>query len=126
MTKDSTSNYMFIMRYYKNGDLHSYLDESQGMLCWRDMIEMLWEISGGLQHVHELELIHGNLHGGNILIENEQDSTDACITDVGLHGPADKKNSNEIYGVLPYIDPEILKGKPPTKASDIYSFGIIM
>ncbi|CAI2167338.1 13100_t:CDS:2, partial [Funneliformis geosporum] len=43
-----------------------------------------------------------------------------------LHGPANNKNSNEIYGVLPYIDPEILKGNLPTKASDIYSFGIIM
>ncbi|CAI2177598.1 13070_t:CDS:2 [Funneliformis geosporum] len=39
---------------------------------------------------------------------------------------ADKKNSNEINGVLPYTDPEILKGNPPTKSSDIYSFGIIM
>jgi len=71
-------------------------------------------------------LIHGNLHGGNLLVENEPDSIDACIADVGLYGPVDKKNSNETYGVLPYIDPEILKGHPPTKASDIYSFGMIM
>ncbi|CAI2166048.1 12503_t:CDS:2 [Funneliformis geosporum] len=36
------------------------------------------------------------------------------------------KNSNGFYGVLPYIAPEILKGGLATKASDIYSFGIIM
>ena len=31
-----------------------------------------------------------------------------------------------IYGNLPYIAPEILRGKNYTKAADIYSFGIIM
>ncbi|CAI2172778.1 70_t:CDS:2 [Funneliformis geosporum] len=43
-----------------------------------------------------------------------------------LNGPVNEKTSNEIYGVLPYADPEILKGNIPTKAADIYSFGMIM
>ncbi|RIA95697.1 kinase-like domain-containing protein [Glomus cerebriforme] len=44
-----------------------------------------------------------------------------------LSKPADKPTkSNEIYGVLPYIAPEVLRGKPYTKATDIYSFDIIM
>ncbi|CAI2185823.1 3624_t:CDS:1, partial [Funneliformis geosporum] len=126
ITKDPTSNYMFVMRYYENGDLHSYLDESHGILCWRDIVEMLREISVGIELIHKNELIHGNLHGGNILVENDLDTIDTRIADVGLHGPVNKINSNEIYGVLPYVAPEILKGNPPTKASDIYSFGIIM
>ncbi|CAI2175004.1 14483_t:CDS:2 [Funneliformis geosporum] len=37
-----------------------------------------------------------------------------------------KENSNEIYGVLPYVAPEILQGKPLTESIDIYSFGMIM
>src|SRR5436190_19533967 len=31
-----------------------------------------------------------------------------------------------VYGVLPYMSPEVLRGYQYTKASDIYSFGIIM
>src|SRR5688572_6998832 len=81
---------------------------------------MLWEISAGINYIHERGLIHGNLHGGNLLVEDEQDSV--RIVDVELRGPV----SNEIYGVLPYMAPEILKGNPPTEASDIYSFGMIM
>ncbi len=126
MTKDPTSNYMFVMKYYENKDLHSYLDKVQGTLCWRNIVKMLWGISGGIDYVHRSELIHGNLHGGNVLVEDEQDSVDAHVGDTGLHGPIDKENSNEIYGVLPYVAPEILKGNPPTIASDIYGFGIIM
>ncbi len=49
------------------------------------------------------------------------------ISDLGLSKPADKPSeTNEIYGVLPYIAPEFLHGKLYTKAADIYSFGIIM
>src|SRR5581483_6904067 len=35
-------------------------------------------------------------------------------------------NSKNVYGVMPYMAPEILRVKKYTKASDIYSFGIIM
>src|SRR5207248_2559561 len=34
-------------------------------------------------------------------------------------------NNKQIYGVLPYVAPEVLRGKEYTQASDIYGFGII-
>ncbi|CAI2167925.1 13020_t:CDS:2, partial [Funneliformis geosporum] len=34
--------------------------------------------------------------------------------------------NDHIYGVLPFVAPEVLKGNPYTPASDIYSFSIIM
>ncbi|GBC37997.2 kinase-like domain-containing protein [Rhizophagus irregularis DAOM 181602=DAOM 197198] len=47
------------------------------------------------------------------------------ISDLGLSQPADKPvKSDEVYGVLPYIVPEVLRGEPYTKAADIYSFGL--
>src|SRR5947199_207402 len=98
MTKDPTSSYMFVMKYYKNGDLYSYLEETMGVLCWRDIVDILWSISTGLNFIHELDLVHGHLHGGNILIESEMDSIDAKITDTGLHGPVNKQiQSQPIY-----------------------------
>jgi serine/threonine protein kinase len=117
---------MFVMRYYKNGNLYSYLDETMGILCWRDIVDMLWSVSTGLNVIHEHDLVHGHLHGGNILIESEMDSIDAKIADTGLHGPVDKQTSQQTYGVIPFIAPEIFNGNTPTKASDIYSFGMIM
>ncbi|RIB09316.1 hypothetical protein C2G38_2209247 [Gigaspora rosea] len=36
------------------------------------------------------------------------------------------KQEERIHGVLPYIAPELFQKTPYTKASDIYSFGIIM
>ncbi|CAB4414523.1 unnamed protein product [Rhizophagus irregularis] len=48
--------------------------------------------------------------------------------DLGMCQPANKKSVKEegIYGVLPYMAPEVLRGHQYTKAADIYSFGIIM
>ncbi|CAG8686033.1 8618_t:CDS:2, partial [Racocetra fulgida] len=38
----------------------------------------------------------------------------------------DYMNSGEIFGVPAYLAPEVLQGKPHTKASDVYSLGIII
>src|SRR6266496_5121625 len=82
----------------------------------------------GLYNIHEKELIHRDLHIGNILSFSH---TNTRITDMGLCRPADynkleNTNNNNVYGVLPYIAPEILRGQIYTKAADVYSFGIIM
>src|SRR6266487_813199 len=51
------------------------------------------------------------------------------ITYLRLRQPANEKtpqtDEKKIYGVLPYVDPEILRGREYTQASDIYGFGII-
>ncbi|RIA88611.1 kinase-like domain-containing protein [Glomus cerebriforme] len=127
ITKDPTSCYMFVIRFYKNGNLYSYIEESMGILSWRDIADMLWSIAAGLNVIHELGLVHGHLHGGNILVENEMDSVDAKIADTGLHGPVNKHTSSQsIYGVIPFIAPEVFNKNLQTETSDIYSFGMIM
>jgi len=43
-----------------------------------------------------------------------------------LSQPANNTSLNdEIHGVIPYIAPEIFKGAPFSKESDIYSMGMI-
>jgi serine/threonine protein kinase len=49
------------------------------------------------------------------------------IGDLGLSQPANSSSlNNEIYGVIPYVAPEIFKGVNFSKASDIYSMGMII
>ncbi|GBC01288.1 hypothetical protein RclHR1_04130004 [Rhizophagus clarus] len=83
------------------------------------------EFLNELEAIHKLNLIHGDFHNGNLLCGKYY--TNMVISDLGLCRPANQPNvKNEIYGVLPYMAPEVLRGKPYTKAADIYSFGIIM
>ncbi|PKY38843.1 kinase-like protein, partial [Rhizophagus irregularis] len=111
------------------GNLYQYLDRHNGILSWKDIIDILQGIVRGLERIHIEGKIHRNLHGGNLLIKDEKITTDARICDVGLYGPSynlKNKSSNKIYGVLPYVAPEVLRGENYNTASDIYSFGIIM
>ncbi|EXX64677.1 Kic1p [Rhizophagus irregularis DAOM 197198w] len=89
-----------------------------------DKFRILYNITVQLKAIHKLNLIHGDFHSGNIL--NIYYGT-SVISDLGLCKPVNQSNTNdEIFGVLPYIAPEVLRGKPYTKAADVYSLGIIM
>ncbi|RGB35482.1 kinase-like domain-containing protein [Rhizophagus diaphanus] len=127
MTQDpETKNYMMVLDYAEDGSLRNYLDREYSKLNWDEKIEYMFDIITGLYRIHNKELIHRDLHIGNILKLKYR----ITITDMGLCKPANyialENAKNNIYGVLPYIAPEILRGQNYTKAADIYSFGIIM
>jgi serine/threonine protein kinase len=127
ITQDpETKNYMMILDYAEGGSLQNYLDKNYDELNWETKIHYLYCIASALESIHGNELIHRDLHIGNILKNYDI----ILITDMGLCKPADcnslENTKNNIYGVLPYIAPEILQGQSYTKAADIYSFGIIM
>ncbi|UZO06717.1 uncharacterized protein OCT59_027027 [Rhizophagus irregularis] len=87
-----------------------------------DKFRILYNITVQLKAIHKLNLIHGDFHSGNIL--NIYYGT-SVISDLGLCKPVNQSNTNdEIFGVLPYIAPEVLRGKPYTKAADVYSLDI--
>ena len=75
--------------------------------------------------IHKRNYIHHDLHSGNIF---SYDISWSQIGDLGLcQQVVDKKgNLNKIFGVIPYLAPEVLSKKPYTRESDIYSFGMIM
>ncbi|CAG8575920.1 6596_t:CDS:2, partial [Ambispora leptoticha] len=89
-----TGNYLMVMEYMEDGNLRQVLQNKNK------------------------ELIHRDLHSGNIV--------GFYITDLGLCQLVNsQKEEGEIFGVLPYVAPEVLQGHPYTQKSDIYSFGII-
>ncbi|CAB5198478.1 unnamed protein product [Rhizophagus irregularis] len=84
----------------------SYINQN-GILSWRDMMDM-WGIAGGLERIHAEGKVHKNLHGGNLLlIEDEKFLlTLALIGDLGLYRPSydiESKNPNLINVILPYV-----------------------
>ncbi|CAB5381155.1 unnamed protein product [Rhizophagus irregularis] len=89
--------------------------------------DILHHISRGLLAIHNENFIHRDLHSGNILVNKNDHIYKYAVGDLGLSQPAnDTLSNNEIYGVIPYIAPEIFKGSTFSKKSDIYSLGMIM
>ena len=91
-------------------------------LTLKDRITIFYCLCNALYRIHEKDLIHCDLHSGNILA----DGGGCFITDLGLCGPVDEKSSNKVYGIVSYVAPELLRGKKNTKESDIYSVGMLM
>jgi serine/threonine protein kinase len=108
---------MIVMSFVENGSLRHHLDKNFKLLDWKQKLTILKDIANGLNENHY----------DNIL----SDIDSAYITNLGLCQLANielksfHNDNKEIYEVLPYVAPEVLKGEKYTKESDIYGFGII-
>ena len=121
-----------VLEYAEYGNLRNYLKTNFSNLKWSYKLNFLNNIADNLKTIHNRNYIHKDLHSGNILqFNNNKYSEDGNtkITDLGLAQSINNSktsDSSNVCGVLPYIAPEVLDGKPYTFASDVYSFGIIM
>jgi serine/threonine protein kinase len=119
-----------VLEYAEGGDFNKYLNEKYKVFDWFNGLSVLTNAIEGLNKIHQKQMVHRDFHIGNILFTkfNHNESIDyvACISDMGLCKKIDDINETSIYGVMPYVAPEVLKGKPYTQAADIYSFGMIM
>src|SRR6185312_7476281 len=100
---------MIVMLYANNGSLLSYLDRNINKLTWRDKLRRLDDIAFYLRNIHVMGLVHCDLHGGNIVLHNNEysDSIRPFICDLGLSRSVNSRESNStIRGVLPFIAPE--------------------
>ncbi|GES91795.1 kinase-like domain-containing protein [Rhizophagus clarus] len=131
-TKDPiTSNYMVVIDYANQGNLRRNLTRII-KYNWKQKLYLLYKIISGLHEIHNQNLVHCDFHDGNILNHKNEEykknkMDKVYISDLGLCQPIKSifKKDN-IYGVIPFMAPEILRGEHYTSASDIYSFSMIM
>ncbi|KAK9823953.1 hypothetical protein WJX72_006631 [[Myrmecia] bisecta] len=92
----------------------------------------LIDIAAGLDYLHSLGVVHGDLKDANILLKST--ATDprgfVCkIADFGLSRVLDVDAthiSTKTYGTISYMPGELLQAGKLTRAADVYSFGMLM
>ncbi|RHZ87892.1 hypothetical protein Glove_29g158 [Diversispora epigaea] len=129
ITQDpETHSYMMVLQYAEDENLREYLKKNFNNINWLQKLKSLYILSVRLLRIYELGIVHQDFHPGNILSSDFKKTI--WISDFGLNklieiNPNNPKKNN-IFGVLPYIAPEVLSGgEKYTKASDVYSYGII-
>ncbi|UZO17145.1 uncharacterized protein OCT59_008506 [Rhizophagus irregularis] len=127
----NTKNYIIVLQYAEGGNFNNWLNINENYKCfdWKNRVQTLYYIANSLKEIHEKQMVHHDFHIGNILfnapyIETYVNKT--YILDMGLCRKVGDINQNNIYGVMPYIAPEVLRGNPYTQAADIYSLGMVM
>ncbi|MCE8163202.1 MAG: protein kinase [Candidatus Moeniiplasma glomeromycotorum] len=140
VSKDGEGNYIMVMKYMNEGNLREFLKKNYWGLNLYDRnnehnkLYFIKQITQGLKDIHRKKLVHCDFHSGNVVIECSyidlefnHDKYDCRITDLGLSRPINEEiKEGEIYGLIPYMAPEVLRNKPYTQKSDIYSLGMIM
>ncbi|UZO14633.1 uncharacterized protein OCT59_006086 [Rhizophagus irregularis] len=92
-TKDAElEDYILVMKYAAEGDLHKYLQNNFAKITWdKQKLDILWQISKGLETIHNKDFMHRDFHSGNILFDCSSDEEwednnyfQWKITDLGL------------------------------------------
>jgi len=95
-----------ILEYMKGGDFNGWIDNNHKKFNWNHKITTLSNVLYGLKEIHQKNLVHRDFHTGNILVKF---IGFPCISGMGLCGEIDNKNETKIYGVMPYVAPEVLR-----------------
>ncbi|GBC24718.1 uncharacterized protein OCT59_009314 [Rhizophagus irregularis] len=121
-----TQNFIIITNYYKSGSLNHYISNDFFNISWEIKLKKLLYMGNGLRDLHNSNIIHQDYHSGNIFSKESKGTSAAITGDFGISKSAIESSDDEVYGIIPYVAPEVFQGQKYTKASDIYSFGMIM
>ena len=80
--------------------------------------------------LHAGGIIHRDLKPNNVMLETDISGPHVSIMDFGLARPQEAENtlfgSGVIAGTPGYMAPEMLRGKRPTKATDLFALGVML
>ncbi|KAF8150290.1 kinase-like domain-containing protein [Mycena galopus ATCC 62051] len=120
------SFFYLVSPWMEHGTVINYL-QTHG---FSDVDKLLYQIAQGLEYLHSRNIVHGDLRGTNILI---QEDWSACLADFGLSTFADATAtmSSTRAGSLYWMAPELLLPErfglkfARTPATDVYAFGCV-
>ncbi len=117
-----------VMEYVPGGTLQSRLQE--GPLDFDEVIRIGAEIGDALEGAHRLGYLHRDLKPGNVVLTA---AGTAKILDFGLagllhatHTVTDLTKAGTIFGSLPYMSPEQLRGEADDSRTDVYGLGTLL
>jgi serine/threonine protein kinase len=111
-------------RYIDGGSL-SELIEREGKLAPPEALDVLTQVAGALDALHQQGLFHRDIKPANILIDANRD---AHLTDFGL--AKDSQGSlltrpGQTVGSLDYMAPEQIHGAEVTPQTDVYALACV-
>ncbi|KAJ7026229.1 kinase-like domain-containing protein, partial [Mycena alexandri] len=127
-----TSSYCMVSPWMKHGTVIKYLDDHGRSQLHR----LLLEICLGLEYLHTMKIVHGDLRGNNILVS---DDCHACLTDFGLASSIQEQDTvgaltsgSNRGGSARWLAPELILPTQfncqefiRTPATDVYAFACV-
>jgi ATP/maltotriose-dependent transcriptional regulator MalT len=117
----TTGRPFIVMPYHAKNSLEALI-RGHGPLDWCETLRIGVKLSGALDAAHRANILHRDVKPGNILLTEYGEPE---LTDFGIARMAGgfQTATGVITGSPAFTAPEVLEGKTPTAASDVYSLG---
>ena len=122
---EQEGNQYMVMEYVEGKNLDAMLRE-QRTLNYKWVVPVFLQALEGLRHAHKKGIYHRDIKPSNLILT--PDGT-VKLMDFGIAMMAGEKRMtqvNRVVGTIEYMAPELIEGKDPSIASDIYATGITM
>ncbi|SJL06567.1 uncharacterized protein ARMOST_09909 [Armillaria ostoyae] len=119
------STYCLVSPFMANGSLRQYMNKTDHP----KRHNLALDITRGMNYLHALSIVHGDLKGDNILIT---DDCRAVIADFGISFvmgtttfATSSSSSSRRGGTVRWQAPEVLRGGPNSFSADVYSLACV-
>ncbi|KAJ6526934.1 hypothetical protein DFH09DRAFT_164786 [Mycena vulgaris] len=123
--EDTKCRLGLVSPWMENGNIARYLRDNPAGI---NRLTLVLDVALGLEHLHSLKLVHGDLKAINVLVTR---SGRAVLADFGLSSVADSKilllstSTLKTGGTARWHAPELFAGSLNSFASDVYAFACV-
>jgi serine/threonine protein kinase len=115
-----------ILEYCSGGSLDKLLKDKEKEVTDAYRLRIISGVSKGMYHLHKANIVHRDLAARNILLSGDGEPK---VSDFGLSRPLSETlvgTTKSNIGPIRWMAPESLSFNEYSKASDIWSFGIVV
>ena len=115
-----------IMELIEGPDLFCHLEKKNFDINELEANKIIHQLSSALFYLNIFGIVHRDIKPENILLSSKSQNYDIKLIDFGLGiilGP--KEKSEQPFGTVSYVSPEVLSGNEYDKSVDIWCVGIL-
>jgi eukaryotic-like serine/threonine-protein kinase len=119
------NNHFMVMEYVEGSNLDTVLRKYK-QIPYEIVVPIFLQVLEGLHHAHKKGIFHRDIKPSNLILT--PDGT-VKLMDFGIAKIAGEQRLtqvNRVVGTIEYMPPELIEGKEPSIASDIYAAGVTM